>query len=132
MRLLANENFPGPAVHALRAAGHDVLWARTEMAGQDDPAILLRAQQEQRILLTFDKDFGDLAFRSGLPSDCGVILFRSVFRRPMLQRSEPSRSWRCEVIGPANSPSLKTDASASDPCQRRAIRNFPAVSKWPS
>ena len=30
MRLLADENFPGDAVTALRAAGHDVLWIRTE------------------------------------------------------------------------------------------------------
>ncbi len=76
MRLLANENFPGPAVHALRSAGHDVLWARTDMAGQPDQEILERAQQDQRVLLTFDKDFGDLAFRWGLPAECGVILFR--------------------------------------------------------
>ena len=76
MRLLANENFPGPAVDALRAAGHDVLWARLDMPGADDPTILGRAQHEQRIVLTFDKDFGDLAFYYGLPAECGVILFR--------------------------------------------------------
>ncbi len=28
------------------------------------------------MLVTQDKDFGELAFRSHLPSDCGVILFR--------------------------------------------------------
>ncbi len=76
MRLLANENFPGPAVEALRDAGHDVLWARTDMRGADDPTILGRAQLEQRIVLTFDKDFGDLAFHWGLRAECGVILFR--------------------------------------------------------
>jgi len=47
MRLLANEDFPGPAVDALRAAGHDVLWARSDMPGTDDPTILNRALQEQ-------------------------------------------------------------------------------------
>jgi hypothetical protein len=31
---------------------------------------------ESRILLTFDKDFGELAWRAGLPVTCGVILFR--------------------------------------------------------
>jgi Domain of unknown function (DUF5615) len=30
MRLLADENFPLPAVAALRQAGHDVTWARTD------------------------------------------------------------------------------------------------------
>jgi len=46
MRLLANENFSAPAVDALRAAGHDVLWARTDLAGQPDSLILQRAQQD--------------------------------------------------------------------------------------
>jgi predicted nuclease of predicted toxin-antitoxin system len=46
------------------------------MRGETDDAILARAQSELRILISQDKDFGELAFRSGLPSDCGVILFR--------------------------------------------------------
>jgi predicted nuclease of predicted toxin-antitoxin system len=28
------------------------------------------------VLLTFDKDFGELAWRSGLPASCGIVLFR--------------------------------------------------------
>lgn len=32
--------------------------------------------RESRILLTFDKDFGELAWRIGLPATCGIILFR--------------------------------------------------------
>jgi predicted nuclease of predicted toxin-antitoxin system len=76
MRLLANENFPGLAVAALRAAGHDTLWARTDLAGWRDEEILKRAEAEERILLTFDKDFGDLAFRAKLPATCGIILCR--------------------------------------------------------
>jgi predicted nuclease of predicted toxin-antitoxin system len=82
MRLLANENFPGHAVMALRHAGHDVLWARTEMAGQRDDEVLQRAQSDARILLTFDKDFGELAFRSRLPATCGIILFRMAAGSP--------------------------------------------------
>lgn len=34
------------------------------------------AVAEQRVLFTFDKDFGELAFRVGLPAACGVVLFR--------------------------------------------------------
>jgi predicted nuclease of predicted toxin-antitoxin system len=82
MRLLADENFPGPAVAALRAAGHDVLWARTDLAAQSDPMILNRAVAEDRVVLTFDKDFGDLAFHWGLPASCGVILFRITVTSP--------------------------------------------------
>jgi hypothetical protein len=36
MQLLADENFPGDAVTALRAAGHDVLWIRTDAPGITD------------------------------------------------------------------------------------------------
>lgn len=35
-----------------------------------------RAQREARVLVTFDKDFGELAWRARLPADCGVVLFR--------------------------------------------------------
>jgi len=76
MKLLANENFPRVAVEALRQHGHDVLWARLEMPGDDDVTILSRAQSEERLILTFDKDFGELAFRWGLSASSGVILLR--------------------------------------------------------
>jgi len=76
MKLLANENFPLLAVKALQDLGHDVLWARTDMRGEADDVILHRAQAEDRVVVTFDKDFGELAFRWGLPASCGVILFR--------------------------------------------------------
>ncbi|MEB3311582.1 MAG: DUF5615 family PIN-like protein [Snowella sp.] len=76
MRFLANENFPLDAVEALRQNGHDVIWIRLESPGISDPEVLSRAQAENRILLTFDKDFGELAFRSRLSASVGIILFR--------------------------------------------------------
>jgi predicted nuclease of predicted toxin-antitoxin system len=76
MRILADENFLGDAVAELRRRGHDVLWVRTEMPGAPDPEILRRAQAEQRIVVTFEKGFGDLAFHAGLPATCGIMLLR--------------------------------------------------------
>ena len=76
MRILANENFSGFVVDALRQAGHDVTWIRTDMPGVSDQAVLKHAMAEERVLVTFDKDFGELAYRSRLPATCGVILFR--------------------------------------------------------
>jgi predicted nuclease of predicted toxin-antitoxin system len=76
MRLLANENFPAEAVHALRARDHDVLWVRTDAPGISDEQVLARATIENRVLVTFDKDFGELAFHAGLSAPSGVILFR--------------------------------------------------------
>jgi predicted nuclease of predicted toxin-antitoxin system len=83
MRLLADENFPGDAVNALREQGHDVLWIRTAAPGISDQDVLARAQSEGRIVVTFDKDFGELAFRLGLPAASGIILFRLVATSPV-------------------------------------------------
>ena len=76
MRFLANENFPLDAVEALRSAGHDVDWVRTDAPGSSDPQVLQRAVADERVLLTFDKDCGELAFHAGLPAPSGVVLFR--------------------------------------------------------
>jgi predicted nuclease of predicted toxin-antitoxin system len=76
MRLLANENFPGPAVAALSEAGHDVVWIRKAAPGISDTEVLAWAVRDNRILVTFDKDFGELAARSSLPRSCGIVLFR--------------------------------------------------------
>lgn len=76
LRVLANENIPGPVIKALQIQGHDVVWVRDVMPGGTDVAILAKAQAEGRLVITFDKDFGELAFRYGLPAACGVVLFR--------------------------------------------------------
>lgn len=44
--------------------------------------MLQLAQKEQRILVNFDKDFGELAFRRGLPATCGIVLLRSGAQDP--------------------------------------------------
>ncbi|MBI5015722.1 MAG: DUF5615 family PIN-like protein [Deltaproteobacteria bacterium] len=76
MRILADENVPGPVIRALRDRGHDVLSVKEAAPGADDRTVLRLAQEESRLLVTFDKDFGELAFRAGLPAPCGVVLFR--------------------------------------------------------
>ena len=76
MRLCAKENVPGDCVAALRQRGHDVLWIREIAGGSGDDAILVRAQAEGRVLITFDKDFSELVFRRGRLASRGVALFR--------------------------------------------------------
>lgn len=56
MRLLADENVPGLLVRVLVEAGCNVSWVRTVSPGASDRDVLARAADEQRILLTFDKD----------------------------------------------------------------------------
>ncbi len=76
MRILADENCPSDLVDALRERAHDVVWIRSDAPGSKDQAILARAQAEDRVILTFDKDFGELAFRMRLPATSGIILCR--------------------------------------------------------
>jgi predicted nuclease of predicted toxin-antitoxin system len=76
MRFLANENFPRSAVEALRGAGHDVAWVRTDTPGATDEQVLARSNAEDRVLITLDKDFGELVLRRGLAASQGVVLLR--------------------------------------------------------
>lgn len=76
MRFLANENIPRKVVDALRAAAHDVAWIAEDAPSTADTEVLERAKREARVVLTFDKDFGELAFRRGLPAECGIVLLR--------------------------------------------------------
>lgn len=76
MRFLADENFPRAAVAALTSAGHDVIWVQAVSPGASDAEVLAMATQGRRILLTFDKDFGELAAGRRLPETCGIILLR--------------------------------------------------------
>ena len=82
LRLLANENVPGDAILALRAMGHDVEWIRESARGVRDEQVLSRALTQQRLLITFDKDFGELVFRRGRSASVGVVLFRISMRSP--------------------------------------------------
>lgn len=76
MRWLADENVAATVIRELRQRGHDVLSVKESLRSESDDVILARAQTEQRIVVTHDKDFGELAYRSRLPATCGVVLLR--------------------------------------------------------
>lgn len=82
MRLLADENIPRVSVQALRAGGHDVLAASETMARAVDRDVLARAGVDGRVLVTFDRDFGALAFKHGAPAPAGILLLRFVPMSP--------------------------------------------------
>jgi predicted nuclease of predicted toxin-antitoxin system len=63
-RFLANENVPFAAVDAARRGGHDLVWIRDLLPGASDQDVLRVSLAQQRILVTFDKNFGNLVFRS--------------------------------------------------------------------
>jgi predicted nuclease of predicted toxin-antitoxin system len=76
VKVVADESVEGPTVSALRAAGHVVLFIAETSPGIGDAEVLDLARREQAFLLTADKDFGELVFRSRA-SHCGVLLIRS-------------------------------------------------------
>jgi predicted nuclease of predicted toxin-antitoxin system len=76
MRLLADECCHGEFVRLLRQAGHDVMFIAEELPSIDDTDVLSLAHAEGRILITDDKDFGELAIRRLQPAS-GVVLLRT-------------------------------------------------------
>jgi predicted nuclease of predicted toxin-antitoxin system len=76
MRFLANENFPMMSVIRLRDAGYDVVYGSEDAPGAEDSLVLERAVREERIILTFDRDYGELIYRLRMAVPKGVIYFR--------------------------------------------------------
>jgi predicted nuclease of predicted toxin-antitoxin system len=76
MHIIANENVSATVIRELRSRGHDVVSVKESMRSAPDHAVLRRAAEENRLVITHDKDFGALAFRWELPASSGVILFR--------------------------------------------------------
>jgi predicted nuclease of predicted toxin-antitoxin system len=75
-KLLANENFPYKSIYYLREKGFDIL-----SIGMDNPSILdneimMIAINEERTILTFDRDYGELIFRFNYKPKMGVIYLR--------------------------------------------------------
>jgi predicted nuclease of predicted toxin-antitoxin system len=67
MKILLDSCVAGTVFQQLSAAGYDVEWTGNWTEDPGDEAILAYAYQEQRILLTLDKDFGALAILQGKP-----------------------------------------------------------------
>lgn len=62
MRLFADTNITAPAVRALRAAGHDVVYSGERPSDPGDATLLAEAAAAGRAFLTKDRDFGELVF----------------------------------------------------------------------
>jgi|APCry1669189034_1035192.scaffolds.fasta_scaffold87612_3 predicted nuclease of predicted toxin-antitoxin system len=75
MKCFVDENIPYAIVRRLRELGNDVLYASETDPAASDTHWLNLAELENRIILTSDKDFGELIFRDRL-STRGIILLR--------------------------------------------------------
>ena len=76
MKLLANENFPLSSVKILLSAGYDIKIIGIECPGILDSEVMEIAIKEHRLILTFDRDYGELIFKKGYKPVAGVIYIR--------------------------------------------------------
>jgi predicted nuclease of predicted toxin-antitoxin system len=82
MRFLADENFPKRSAALLRSMGHDVVTIGESARGSSDADVLETASREERVLLTFDRDFGELVFRLGRAT-FGIVFIRYAHLDPL-------------------------------------------------
>jgi predicted nuclease of predicted toxin-antitoxin system len=75
LEFVADESCTGSVIKALRIAGHDVIWIAETSAGSPDEAVIEQAMQSGRVLITEDRDFGELVFARTY-STAGVLLIK--------------------------------------------------------
>jgi predicted nuclease of predicted toxin-antitoxin system len=103
--LLANENFPAPAIRKLRAAGVDIVAVSETMPAVSDKEVMACARREKRWIVTFDRDYGDLVFREGLLPPPAILFFRQEPYPPdrpadlvLAMLSDPKQAEGCMVV----------------------------------
>jgi len=86
VRWLIDECVDAALVAQLRGSGHDVSYMSDVAPRATDPEVMHRAYSENRLLLTEDKDFGDLIFRQAKPVPGPVLLRIDSARRSLKGR----------------------------------------------
>lgn len=76
MKLLANENIPLATIHYLRRIGLDIASISEDASGIQDRVVLNIAHEQERTILTFDRDYGELIFKHHLKPKASVIYLR--------------------------------------------------------
>jgi predicted nuclease of predicted toxin-antitoxin system len=75
MKFIADENIDYPIIARLRRDGHDVYAVVESSAGISDDVVLSKANEQEVVLLTSDKDFGEMVYRDRRFTH-GIILLR--------------------------------------------------------
>ena len=76
MRWLADENISGQAIQFLRDAGFEVFSVAEQRPGVPDENVIAWAREQQAILLSFDRDHGDLIFQHKVAPPPAVVYMR--------------------------------------------------------
>ena len=113
MKVLLDTCVWGGAKHVLEAAGHDVIWSGDWPEDPGDEEILAQAHREGRVLVTLDKDFGELAVVYGQPHS-GILRLVNLSARQQGQF--------CARILESHSDELQAGAIITADAQRLRIR----------
>ena len=76
MIFLANENFPFPSIALLRQADYNILSVSELYPGISDLEVIHKAIADDSVILTFDKDYGEIIFKHSILNPPAVIFFR--------------------------------------------------------
>jgi predicted nuclease of predicted toxin-antitoxin system len=92
LKIVADENVDIQIVERLRVDGHEVLVIAELAPGIDDETVLGHSRQANAVLLTADKDFGELVFRQRLIHS-GVLFIRLAGLAPELKAELVARAF---------------------------------------
>ena len=125
MRFLLDVCVSSRAMHRLLVClGHDVVSAQDMDPQAADEALLALALRDQRVLITEDKDFGELVFVRRLPHPC-IIRFADMrvgekvaAMRELLDRHPDAMGERALIVVTRERVRVRTGTAASDGQQR--------------
>jgi predicted nuclease of predicted toxin-antitoxin system len=112
VKIVADENIDQQIVDRLRSDGHEVLSIADLDPGIDDDAVLLKSRESNSVLVTADKDFGELIFRQHLLHS-GVMLIRLSGLKP---------EWKAELVALAFAKHADELSQGFAVLSRRALR----------
>jgi uncharacterized protein with PIN domain len=92
---VADESCAGPVIRALREAGHDVIAIAGVATGSPDEKVVEHAVDHGRVLITEDRDFGELVYARGRSS--AGVLFVKFHRRA--RRGKPAAVVEAAKLG---------------------------------
>jgi predicted nuclease of predicted toxin-antitoxin system len=82
MKLLANENIPKVSVLLLREMGYDIISIGEDNPSITDQSVMDIAEREQRLIITFDRDYGELIYKNNYKPPAGVLYLRPEISSP--------------------------------------------------
>ncbi|WP_421762877.1 DUF5615 family PIN-like protein [Ekhidna sp.] len=83
MKFLANENIPIASVNYLKSKRFDITSMGVDDSGTSDEHVMKLAMEQDRTIITYDSDYGELIFKHGFKPNAGVIFIRQQPTEPL-------------------------------------------------